>query len=347
MNFPWQRLHLALGLTAGAVFALIGVTGSLLVFQGELDRWLNPALFTPSVSESGNTLSPGEAQSALEAAAPEGRLLTFLNLPGDNGEVYRGYYGHPDIRLFETFVTLDPYTGEVLGTRSVDDGLMRFVHILHFRLQLDRTGQNLVGSIGLLMLLLFTAGLVIWYRQRRAAQRRWHPTLAVYGLPLLFLIVISGTLLALPQYTRPAVERVSPLSGLDLGLASTPAAGSKDIGLDRALTKAAEVMPEATPSSVGLPRGETGIYRVSFQAPQWQRRGSAHVVVDRYNGEILAHRHWSQRSGGDQFMAWLRPLHVGSAFGLPGKILYALAGLLPLLLYVTGVRLWLRRRREV
>ena len=47
-KFSWRRyvrmLHLYLGLCLGAVFALLGLTGSFLVFYPEMDRWLNPAL---------------------------------------------------------------------------------------------------------------------------------------------------------------------------------------------------------------------------------------------------------------------------------------------------------------
>jgi len=345
----WLRLaHLWIGLSAGLFLVLIGITGSLLVFQSELDQVLNPSLFQPETSDQ-RLLTPEDARRLMEAEAPSDQFVTFLRLPGRSGQVYQGYYGSSE-RLFHTFVTVDPYQREVMGSRAVDDGIMRFVHMLHFRLHLGRSGQNLVGTIGLLSLVLFMAGAAMLW-QRRGGQtlmRRWHPRLALYSLPVLALVVISGVLLALPQYTRPAVEQLSPLGGLDLSLESTLIDSSEDIGLSTALNRSSEVMPEARPVSVGLPRGEKGIYRVSLAAPEetWQWRGSAHVVIDRYSGEVLSQRHWSQRSGGDHFMAWLRPLHGGSAFGLVGKILYALIGLLPLFLYITGVRIWLRRRGQ-
>ena len=40
----WLNLHLCIGLALGAVFALLGVTGSVLVFYPEIDRALNPEL---------------------------------------------------------------------------------------------------------------------------------------------------------------------------------------------------------------------------------------------------------------------------------------------------------------
>ena len=39
----WVQFHLWPGLLLGAVFALLGLTGSVLCFYPELDLWLNPA----------------------------------------------------------------------------------------------------------------------------------------------------------------------------------------------------------------------------------------------------------------------------------------------------------------
>lgn len=37
----WLQIHLWLGLTVGIIGALLGITGSLLVYDHELDAWLN------------------------------------------------------------------------------------------------------------------------------------------------------------------------------------------------------------------------------------------------------------------------------------------------------------------
>jgi uncharacterized iron-regulated membrane protein len=42
----WLGVHRWLGLGLGAVLALIGLTGSVIVFDHAIDAWLNPRLFT-------------------------------------------------------------------------------------------------------------------------------------------------------------------------------------------------------------------------------------------------------------------------------------------------------------
>jgi uncharacterized iron-regulated membrane protein len=43
---------------------------------------------------------------------------------------------------------------------------------------------------------------------------------------------------------------------------------------------------------------------------------------------------------GDRFLRWIFPLHTGTAFGLPGRIVIALAGVGLMALIVTGFYVW-------
>ncbi len=38
----WFSVHRWLGIVLGAWFALVGITGSLLVYEDPIDEWLNP-----------------------------------------------------------------------------------------------------------------------------------------------------------------------------------------------------------------------------------------------------------------------------------------------------------------
>jgi uncharacterized iron-regulated membrane protein len=58
---------------------------------------------------------------------------------------------------------------------------------------------------------------------------------------------------------------------------------------------------------------------------------------------VLRQSDATQNSSADTFKAWLHPLHNGEAFGLPGRVLACIAGILPTLLFVTG---WLRWRQK-
>ena len=69
------------------------------------------------------------------------------------------------------------------------------------------------------------------------------------------------------------------------------------------------------------------------------------VWLDQYSGAVLKVRDWRNFTAGDTFVAWLFPLHNGEAFGLTGRGIVCVTGFAPLVLYVTGIRMWWLKRR--
>ena len=65
----------------------------------------------------------------------------------------------------------------------------------------------------------------------------------------------------------------------------------------------------------------------------------------RYTGRVLAVRDWGRATAADGLLASMLPVHNGEAFGTAGRWAVCAAGLAPLALYVTGVRIWWRKRR--
>jgi hypothetical protein len=79
--------------------------------------------------------------------------------------------------------------------------------------------------------------------------------------------------------------------------------------------------------------------------------GDNWMFIDLVSGQVLGERITRQLGAGDQFLAWIFPLHTGTAFGLPGRIVIALAGvgIVTMLFngfYVWGTK-WRMRRRAV
>jgi uncharacterized iron-regulated membrane protein len=70
------------------------------------------------------------------------------------------------------------------------------------------------------------------------------------------------------------------------------------------------------------------------------------VWIDAYDGRVLAIQDARARHAGNALLAWLHPLHNGEAFGLIGQWLTVAAGLLPLLLFVTGLMRWRHKARR-
>src|SRR4030095_8773768 len=70
------------------------------------------------------------------------------------------------------------------------------------------------------------------------------------------------------------------------------------------------------------------------------------MKIDAADGEIIAREPYAELPAGRRFISSLFPLHSGSFFGTPGRIVVALAALLLPLFAVTGIWLWILRRRS-
>lgn len=121
--------------------------------------------------------------------------------------------------------------------------------------------------------------------------------------------------------------------------------GEPPLSLDAALEIARQVFPDAelrwveTSGVQGRPIS-LRFYRAGEPGRRFARN---QVWIDPGTGAILAVRDTRQDSAGDRFMDWMHPLHNGEAFGLAGRALAVVGGLLPAVLLVTG---WLRWRHK-
>ena len=69
------------------------------------------------------------------------------------------------------------------------------------------------------------------------------------------------------------------------------------------------------------------------------------VLLDAGTGHVVGWEWPLGHTRGDAFHAPLAPLHVGALFGLPHRLALCALGVATAVLSVTGVLIWLQRRR--
>ena len=72
--------------------------------------------------------------------------------------------------------------------------------------------------------------------------------------------------------------------------------------------------------------------------------GATRVYLDAADADIVRLVDPLTASGSERLLAYLFPLHSGQAGGELGRILISLCGLMPLLLAVSGIVAWIKRR---
>ena len=351
----WVQVHLWLGLTLGAIGVLLGVTGSVLVFDHEVDALLNPQRY--AVSGAKVALPHGDyLKIAAEVTGGRGRpvLARFPVADGMPVTVFlrpRNGAASDVLRVY-----LDPANGRALDVAS-GRGFVLTLHVLHENLMLrEFWGREVVGAVGFGMLISALSGLYLWwplggrwrgafgFRKGFTLLRNLHYTGGFYLSLVLATLSLSGIFLAFPDGGRATVAAFAPVTPSVRGVQAASRSDDRPIAPGEAIAIAQKLYPEATIAALGMPAGARGAYRVALREPgDRSERGNTLVFVDPRTQEVLRRVDVASRTGGDAFLAWQRYLHSGEEMNLAWRILICIAGLLPALLLASGITMWLKR----
>jgi sulfite reductase (NADPH) flavoprotein alpha-component len=367
MKWAINRLHWLLGLTAGVVLSVMGVTGALMAFDDEIMAATSHGILTVAAT-SAPALSP-DALLARFAQQSPGSTPTKLTLFPEAGRSARLIYRPrstvvlaPDEDNTEG-TWLDPYTGRVLGQANGERffdavrSLHRFLLLPHNR---GGIGRPVTTVAAICLVISALSGLYLRWPRRASDWRAWlKPDLRRRGrnlywslhsvagtwLFLIFLVfAITGptfgydgyrdTLTALLTGTKPPAAERTTVSGPAL--------------LDGAWTGfQAAVHTDVT--SVLFPVSRKATSSITLR---YLTRGSPHyrayneITLDRKSGAVISHNLYARQSLGKQISLGMLAVHRGRVFGLAGAVVFMLAALTVPLFCLTGYLLYLDRRKK-
>ena len=172
------RLHRWVGLAIAGFLVVAGLTGSVIVFNHELDEWLNPELY--HIASAGSPQSPLDLAARLDAAEPRRhvRYVPLTTEPGRSLVVGLASDTDPatgvpyDDAYYEVFV--DPVTGARLGEREWGacclsrQQALPFLYSIHYSLRLPEVwGMRVMGAIAIAWLLDSFVGVYLTLPRRR------------------------------------------------------------------------------------------------------------------------------------------------------------------------------------
>jgi uncharacterized iron-regulated membrane protein len=365
-------IHRTIGLVAGAVFVLVGLSGAVLAFREDIDEWLNAPLMRVEPPAPSAPYRPlDDILAAATAAMPAEGRMERLTMPRHARAAAAATYiletDDLDTFLYEMFI--DPYSARVTGQRMLlhgDDAfsqpLVPIVMAFHWTLLLGANNAYLIGAVGLLFVASLLLGFYLWRplngNWRMGLTVKWgasrervaydlHRSVGAWCGAILLVMLVTGVAMIFKPMTRSAVALFSTMrADPDFGR-STPLADGAGIGVDAAVATASTVFPDGRLHWILLPSGPEGVYVVGKQSGGEPNRTKTfrNVSVDRYSGAILHVQDREDFSAGERVLEWLYPLHSGEAFGGLGRTLALLIGIAPLVLYVTGFLRWRHKRR--
>lgn len=358
-----RRLHLWLGLGIGLLFALLGLTGSALVYYTDIDAALHPALHV--VGQPAADAAPPDWRSPVwDRALATGRARwhggaggkwTF-EVTGEAGAIPARYYaarGHHADRMMIWFA---PDGTRIVRAEPWGGYLMSWIYQLHMQLLAGDPGSQIVGWSGVATLVLLISGILAWWprgRWRKALAfkrdavpiRRMHDLHKLAGLSgsiLLLILVATGVLLALPRVTQ-ALVAPAPVPA-----PKADATRGAPVTIARALRVAHRALPDGRLVFFDVPNDRDVPFRMRFQVPgdPHPRFPGSYVFVDQSSARILAVHDVRRIDLRTTISSWIRTLHDGTVGGPATRILAILLGLFPAFLFVTGLIHWSHRRRS-
>jgi uncharacterized iron-regulated membrane protein len=374
------KIHLYISLWLGVFLVMAGLTGSLLVYDHAIDKWLNSDTMQVEVGQQRLPLS------MLIAAANQVSSIKAspvnMQLPEDADDVlmvryevpmeHKGHDGkeHKMMHAPLREVMVNPYTGQVLGDRVRNDSLMSIVVRLHANLLIGDTGKLVMGITALLTLVLTITGIYLWWPKfskikqaftikKNASFTRFnidlHKTAGIYTAVILMVIAFSGVYFNLPQIFKPAVNFFSPLDGMT-GMAammemnektkSAPSNGATPLSPEAVVLAVEAAYPDIEIQRLVLAKKADDSIRVTGrQVGEIRSKGATNIWVDQYSGQFLQVRDPFKFNAGTAFVNLQLPLHNGEILGTTGRILVLITGFAPLLLMVTGIIQWLKKRK--
>ena len=366
MKKLWFQLHWFVGITAGTILILIGLTGATLAFREELLDLINPGVLNVQV-ESAPVLAPPQIARAARLPHPEARItgITVYAQPGSTARVTLAPAAGEE--RGET-IYLNPYTGALLPPLRFDEAF-EWVELLHRHLLLPRdVGRIVLGILAICLLGLALSGLYLRWPHRVFDWRTWltfdtrlkgrsflwglHSVAGTWALAAYVVFTLTGL------YWSFDVVRDTVDGWLGTSRPPRMATAPKPKGV-KPPRAAAQAELDATWATFerNAPNWKMAILRPPERATQpiqilWVAKDAPHVrargrmSIDQQTGAIVKNEPYKDMTAGARAQSTIYPLHMGTYFGLPGRLFMFFASLALPGFAITGWMLYLNRRRQ-
>ena len=363
MKKLWFQLHWFVGITAGTILILIGLTGSILSFREELLDFLNPGVRNIAVQDA-PVLTPPQIAAAAKVLHPEARIASII-IYSEPGSTARVGLAPAKGETRGEAIFLNPYTGALLPPLHYDE-VFEWVDSLHRHLLLPRdAGRIALGILALCLLGLSLSGLYLRWPRRVGDWRAWlkldfrlkgrsflwglHSVVGTWMMVGYVIFTLTGIYWSF-DVVRSTVDGWLGVTRVVREVPGPkPVKGVKPPPVDLAASWATfeGAAPNWRMAFLRIPERATAPLQIVWtakDAPHVRARGR--MSINQQTGAMLKNEPYAQMTVGGQAQASFYALHVGSFFGMPGRIVMFLCSLALPGFAITGWMLYLNRRKQ-
>ncbi len=316
------NLHLVVGLSLGLLIAVMGLTGSLLVFRHEIDRVLYPHLLRAAPEQGGQSV-PLQAVLETVRKADSGRAINYVFVARSAEETHELWLNGGALRVY-----VHPGTGRILGALNAERTPTGWLSALHTKLLSGETGERIIGYGGLGLLFLSLSGIVLWWpsRVRQLKERlrvKWdasgkrvnfdlHRSGGFYVAGLLALMALTGTSLAFGEWFTEAAHRLTRTPPRPKAPVVSASSDEEPLPLDVVVRTANQALPAGEITRIALPSAPNAPLVVRKRLPgEMHPNGMSFIFVDPYRGRVLRLDSARHAAAGPRLLNLRYPLHIG------------------------------------
>lgn len=357
----WFQLHWFIGITAGTVLVIIGLSGATLAFKDELLDVMNPGVRHVPV-ETRAPLTP--AQLSNIAAAEHGQRVASITLYAQAGAAPRLFFAPKNGQRRGASIYVHPYTGATQPA-LMGAGFFEWTESLHRWLLVPRDpGRQVAGALALCLLGLALSGLYLRWPRRPLDWRTWltfdpalkgrsflwnlHAVAGTWCLIVYVVLTLTGIYWSY-DVVRDNIDAWAgkpPRVAQAPGKQGTPKQSSPAVDIGLAWSSFQQHAPGWTLATLRLPaRAGEAVQFTWLASDAPHERARSRMSIAPADGALTENAPYSQQALGPRLVNIIYPLHMGTYFGLPGRIIVTLASLGLPLFAITGWMLYLGRRK--
>ncbi|MNQ34210.1 PepSY-associated TM helix [compost metagenome] len=357
------KLHLWLGLASGLVVFIVALTGSILVFEKEIDQFINPEFYT--VSEIGQKKKPiDDAVTEVQNQYSIGKIVRIYTFDDPERTIQimaKNNEGETQ------FLSINPYTGKVIGSVMQDSRFFSVVTDLHRHLLMDDIGKFISGCSCLLFVLILISGFFIWWPKKikNIKQRltvKWnasfkrvnwdfHSTFGFYSCLFLLIIALTGLTWSFEWFENGIYYLVDGTAKKTSNKLENPTKNDlqpeKTLFYQSILNATDSIYPHKGDIQIRMPTDTiNSILVIKGNLEKNIPNQSSIVFFDKYTAKSIQEKPYESFTQGDKIRRIIFPIHTGSIFGYPTKIIAFLVSLFAATSPITGLLIWLGRKKK-
>ncbi|MCU4580138.1 sulfite reductase flavoprotein subunit alpha [Acinetobacter gyllenbergii] len=361
------QIHWFLGITAGLILSLMGVTGAIYSYEPQILKWINQDSYVVEVAQTPK-LTPAQLYQHFNQQQPEIEInsITIASDPTASSTVNikkegarRGYN-----------MMVNPYTAEVLPDIKGRDTL-QFIQRLHRNLTAGEFGAQITGASTLMLIFFVLSGIYLRFPKKHSI-KQWlfikpklkgrnfiwdlHAVVGTWVVVFYLLFACTGLYWSY-DWWRAGMFKVMGVEQPQRNQQNNERGKNKQPELEKAqlnsiLTQTwtgvnAQIGREYSSLTLNIPKNADAKVELSFvdAIPQHERARNQ-AVYNYQDNKFEKFELYEDKQLNEKIMSSMLPVHRGSFFGSTYQFIAMLASLAMPLFFVTGWMLYLKRRKQ-